>query len=104
MSLFITKELEAKCLNVLKEITCPVLDVKGHFIGKHGSKGAIVVWYDNCNRLGFISKINTYPRDIVAKQVMNLIPNLSIEGSNFDKSPKAKKYIEDIEQKLLYPK
>lgn len=100
-SLFISKELETKCLNVLKEITYPVLDINGQFMDKFGMKGAIVIWYDYCKRYGLISKEVKNRRHIVAKEVMNIIPNLSIDGSSFDKSSGIKKYEEEIKQKLL---
>jgi hypothetical protein len=96
--LFKSKELEIKCLNVLKEIKHPVLDIDGRFIG---SKGAIVIWYDKCKFLGFIlTDFSNKGRVEVAKGVMNLIPDLSIEGSTFSKFYKAKKYRDEIEQKL----
>lgn len=99
-TLFKSKDLEIKCLNVLKDINHPVLDIRGGFIGKTGMKGAIVVWYYFCKKLGFISTEIKNTRGVVAKEVMKLIPNLSIEGSSFDKEHKAKKYKEDIEEKL----
>ncbi|HCE54402.1 MAG TPA: hypothetical protein DER05_05085 [Lutibacter sp.] len=99
-SLFKSKDLEIKCLNVLKEIEHPVLDVAGRFIDKFGMKGAIVIWYDYCKKLGFISNDIINRRGIVAKAVMNIIPGLSIEGSTFEKPPIAKKYKDDIEHKL----
>ena len=92
--------MEIKCLNVLKEIEHPVLDVDGRFIDKFGMKGAIVIWYDYCKKQGFISNDIINRRGIVAKAVMNIIPGLSIEGSTFEKPPVALKYKDDIEQKL----
>lgn len=98
-SLFISKELETKCLNILKEIDHPILNVDGNFMNKFGMKGGIVVWYDKCLSLHFISN-NSRNRDKIAKEVMKIIPDLSIDGSSFHKSPDAKKYKEEIEQKL----
>jgi len=98
-SLFISKELENNCLNVLKELKQPVLDIDGKFLNEHGMKGAVVIWYDKCKFLGFTSKA-TRNRDEIAIVIMELIPNLKIEGSLFDKSGKAKKYKNEIELKL----
>ncbi len=98
-SLFKSLDLQNKYLNVLKEIKYPLLDVNGRFL-IDGSKGAIVIWYDKCNYLGFISNEIKKTRDVIAKEVMNIIPNLSIDGSLFDKTAKAKKYKDEIEQKL----
>ncbi|GGK37883.1 MULTISPECIES: hypothetical protein [Flavobacteriaceae] len=98
-SLFKSLELQNKCLNVLKEIKYPLLDVNGRFLND-GLKGAIVIWYDKCKRLGFISNEIKKTREVIAKEVMNIIPNLSIDGSNFSKYPAAIKYKEEIEQKL----
>jgi len=98
-SLFISKELENNCLNVLKELEQPVLDIDGKFLNEHGMKGAVVIWYDKCKFLGFTSKA-TRNRDEIAIVIMELIPNLKIEGSLFDKSGKAKKYKNEIELKL----
>ena len=100
-SLFKSKDLEIKCLNVLKEIKHPILDVEGNFLNVTGMKGAIVLWYDKCDSLGFISKEIPINRDELAKKIEYLIPNLSIDGSSFDKVLKAKKYVNDIEQKLM---
>jgi hypothetical protein len=98
-SLFKSLDLQNKCLNVLKEIKYPLLDVNGRFL-KDGLKGAIVIWYDKCNHLGFISNEIKRPRDVIAKEVMKIIPNLSIEGSLFDRTAVAKKYKDEIMQKL----
>ncbi len=99
-SLFISKDIEIECLNVLKEIKHPILDVEGNFLNVTGMGGAIVLWYDECCSLGFIPKNDPYNRDEVAKMIMNLIPNLKIEGSSFSKQYVAKKYIGEIKQKL----
>lgn len=98
-SLFISKDLEIECLNVLKEIKHPILDVDGNFIGDSGMKSAIVAWYYICSRLNLINK-NSDNRDVVARKVMKIIPGLKIGGSLFHKDPVAKKYKDDIEQKL----
>tara|TARA_R110001606_G_scaffold247882_1_gene395950 strand:+ start:428 stop:1270 length:843 start_codon:yes stop_codon:yes gene_type:complete len=100
-TLFRSAELQEKCLAVLKEIEHPVLAVDGSFINKTGMKGAIVVWYDKCSVLGFISKEISTTRSLIAKEVMNIIPGLSIEDSNFSKLNVAKKYKKEIEQKLV---
>jgi hypothetical protein len=98
-SLFISKELETKCLNVLKEITNPVLDINGQFMDEFGMKGAIVIWYDKCKLLGFTLK--TFKNRVkVAEEVMKIIPGLSIDGSTFDVSSKSIKYKKDMEEKL----
>lgn len=100
-SLFKSLDLQNKCLNVLKNIKYPVLDINGHFIGDFAMKGAIVVWYTKCKVLGFISKdINDKNRDDIAAEVMKIIPYLSIEGSYFSDEPVAKKYKKEIEKKL----
>lgn len=99
--LFISKELQGKCLAVLKEIEHPILTVDGSFLNKSGMKGAIVIWYDKCRVLGFISKEISTTRSSIAKEVMNIIPGLSIENSNFSKLNVAKKYKKEIEQKLV---
>lgn len=99
LSLFISKDLEIECLNVLKEIKHPILDVDGNFIGDSGMKSAIVAWYYICSRLNLINK-NSDNRDVVARKVMKIIPGLKIGGSLFHKDPVAKKYKDDIEQKL----
>jgi len=103
-SLFISNDLETKCLDILKELKNPILDINGHFMGKSSMKGAIVIWYDLCSKYGFTYKIKS--RDIVAKKVMNIIPGLSIDGSTFDVEAKAIKYKDEIVQKLelLSPK
>lgn len=92
-SLFKSYELQEKCLNVLKEIEYPILDVNGAFLGVAGMKGAIVVWFDKCKVLGFIKKEKKFEsRNLIAKEVMAIIPNLEIEGSSFSKNYSAKKY------------
>ena len=98
-SLFTSKKLEIKCLKVLKELKYPILDIDGKFLNEHGMKGAIVIWFDKCSSLSFTLKASRN-RVEVAKAVMKIIPNLEIEGSSFDKTPKAIKYKKDIEQKL----
>jgi hypothetical protein len=98
-SLFISKDREIDCLNVLKEIKHPILDVDGNFMGDSGMKSAIVAWYYICSRLNLINK-NSDNRDVVARKVMKIIPGLKIGGSLFHKDPVAKKYKDDIEQKL----
>lgn len=100
LTLFKSKDLETKCLNVLKEIKHPVLDSNGHFLNGSGMKGAIVVWYHKCKALGLISSDFSNTRDEIAKEVMNIIPKLSIESSNFSRDPMANKFKKDIEHKL----
>lgn len=99
-SLFKSLELQTKCLNVLKDINPPVLDVNGNFINKYGMKGAIVIWHYHCEVNGYINKNIFSSRNTLAKAVMDLIPDLSIDGSSFGRLPIAKKYKEDIEEKL----
>jgi len=99
-SLFKSLELQRICLEVLKEIEHPVLTVDGRFIDKPGMKGAIVIWFDRCSAFGFISKKITKSRNLIAKEVMAIIPDLEIEGSSFSKVYIAKKYKEEIKQKL----
>jgi len=101
-TLFKSLDLQNKCLNVLKEITNPVLDRDGHFINQTIMKGAINIWFKKCLVLGFISnefkKIMT--NSLVATEVMKIIPNLSIDRTTFSKTPKAIKFKADIERNL----
>ncbi|MBU3011139.1 hypothetical protein KO506_06975 [Polaribacter vadi] len=99
-TLFINKDIEERCINVLKTIKHPVLDEQGAFINSHGMIAAIVFWYYKCKVLSFISKDSSTTRDNISKELMELIPNLSIESSNLSQNTKAKKYKEDIENKL----
>lgn len=99
-TLFLNEQLENDCLKVLKEIKHSVLDVNGWFLDEHGMKGAIANWYNFCKVEGFISKTVDTRRDNIAKEIMKIIPNLSIDGSTLEKEGKAKKYKLPIESKI----
>lgn len=98
-SLFKGKKLETDCINVLKEIKHPIFDKEGNFYNKPGMKSAIAVWFHKCKSLGFISNDFLNTRDKIAEEIEKLL-HVKIESSLFGKDLKAKKYKEDIEQKL----
>lgn len=105
-SLFKSIELQNECLNVLKEITHPILDPRGHFLGSQGMIAAITLWYEKCKVLGFISNDTKNTNEAVAKEIMKIIPDLIFVPNNFSQHTVANKYKAEIEQKLelLSPK
>ena len=105
-SLFKSIELQSECLNVLKEISNPILDPRGHFLGSLGMIAAIVLWYEKCKVLGFISNETKNTRAARAKEIMKIIPDLTFVPNNFSQHTVANKYKAEIEQKLelLSPK
>jgi len=99
-SLFKSIKLQNECLNVLKEISNPILDPRGNFLGTSGMVAAIVVWYNKCKVLGFISNDINDSYAAITKEIRKIIPNLTFVPNNFSQHTVANKYKAEIEQKL----
>lgn len=79
--LFYNPDLVMPCIDVLKELDPPLIDIDCNFIGK--SKGAICVWIDELQRQGIVKSISD--RKILVSLIEKKIKQFTIHDSMFNK-------------------
>src|SRR5690606_236845 len=69
------------CIDILKELTPPIIDTANNYIGK--SKGTICIWIDELIRQGIVKHYSD--RKIFASLIPQQIMRFSIDESMFGK-------------------
>ena len=79
--IFIDVSLVSVCIDILKEVTPPLIDTECNYIGK--SKGAFCVWLDELKRQGIVTHYSD--RKIYASLLPQKIGRFNIDESMFGK-------------------
>lgn len=96
--LFYNNELVKPCIDILKEVEPPLIDMEHNYIGK--LKGIICVWIDELQRQGIVKHYSD--RKIFALLISQKIKRFSIDESMFGKYHKKaeENYRTDIKTKV----
>lgn len=81
--LFYNSYLVKPCIDILKDLNPPLIDLDYNFIGK--SKGAICVWIDELQRQGIVKSNYPKERKLFADLIPKIIKRFSIDESMFGK-------------------